>query len=178
VFIFLIKYIYNSSCIKTFWTIEKKIKWSDFVSTLFCLLHCFRSPVFQFCEPRSASFSQPWDQIYVQIAAFSTFDSTMFTVITALCYTFLESSSPITLGTTDPVIHHETYYELSLNTCLLFTVASTHTNRKTVRKALTPEAEQVKPKDTEIGVCWFSAKHAVLRKSKDWLARNQDNVSE
>jgi hypothetical protein len=37
--------------------------------------------------------------------------------------------------------------------------------------------EQVKPKDTEIGVCWFSAKHAVLRKSKDWLARNQDNVS-
>jgi hypothetical protein len=30
-----------------------------------------------------------------------------------------------------------------------------------------------------IGICWFSAKHAALRrKSKDWLARNQDNVSE
>jgi hypothetical protein len=29
------------------------------------------------------------------------------------------------------------------------------------------------------GICCFSAKHAVLRgKSKDWLARNQDNVSE
>jgi hypothetical protein len=30
-----------------------------------------------------------------------------------------------------------------------------------------------------ICICCFSAKHAVLkRKSKDWLARNQDNVSE
>ena len=34
----------------------------------------------------------------------------------------------------------------------------------------------VKPK---IGICCFSAKHAVLkRKSKDGLARNQDNVFE
>jgi hypothetical protein len=34
-------------------------------------------------------------------------------------------------------------------------------------------------KDYEIGICWFSAKHAALRrKSKDWLARNQNNVSE
>ena len=31
----------------------------------------------------------------------------------------------------------------------------------------------------EIGICCFSAKHAVLRsKSKDWLARNQNNVFE
>ena len=31
----------------------------------------------------------------------------------------------------------------------------------------------------EIGICCFSAKHATLiRKSKDWLARNQNNVSE
>jgi hypothetical protein len=31
----------------------------------------------------------------------------------------------------------------------------------------------------KIGISCFSAKHAVLRrKSKDWLARNQDNVSE
>ena len=30
-----------------------------------------------------------------------------------------------------------------------------------------------------IGICCFSAKHASLRrKSKDWLAGNQDNVSE
>jgi hypothetical protein len=30
-----------------------------------------------------------------------------------------------------------------------------------------------------IGICCFSAKHtAFRRKSKDWLARNQDNVSE
>ena len=34
-------------------------------------------------------------------------------------------------------------------------------------------------KDYEIGICCFSAKHAVLRrKSKDWLARKQNNVSE
>ena len=33
-------------------------------------------------------------------------------------------------------------------------------------------------KDYQIGICCFSTKHAVLRrKSKDWLARNQDNVS-
>jgi hypothetical protein len=34
-------------------------------------------------------------------------------------------------------------------------------------------------KDYEILICWFSAKHAALRrKSKDWLAQNQDGVSE
>jgi hypothetical protein len=34
-------------------------------------------------------------------------------------------------------------------------------------------------KDYKIGICCFSIKHATLRrKSKGWLARNQDNVSE
>jgi hypothetical protein len=34
-------------------------------------------------------------------------------------------------------------------------------------------------KDYAIGICFFSAKHAALRRrSKDWLARNQDSVSE
>jgi len=34
-------------------------------------------------------------------------------------------------------------------------------------------------KDHKIGICCFSAKHAALRrKSKDWLARYQNNVSE
>ena len=34
-------------------------------------------------------------------------------------------------------------------------------------------------KDYEIGICCFFAKHAALqRKSKDWLPRNQNNVSE
>ena len=34
-------------------------------------------------------------------------------------------------------------------------------------------------KDYKIGICCFSAKHAALRrKSKDWLARDQNNVSE
>ena len=34
-------------------------------------------------------------------------------------------------------------------------------------------------KDYKIGMCCFSPKHAALRrKSKDWLARNQNNVFE
>ena len=34
-------------------------------------------------------------------------------------------------------------------------------------------------KDYKIGICCFSAKHAALRrKSEDWLARNQNSVSE
>ena len=34
-------------------------------------------------------------------------------------------------------------------------------------------------KDYKIGICFFSAKHTALRrKSKDWLAQNQNNVSE
>ena len=34
-------------------------------------------------------------------------------------------------------------------------------------------------KDYKIGICCFFAKHEALRrKSKDWLARNQNNVSE
>jgi len=33
--------------------------------------------------------------------------------------------------------------------------------------------------DYKVGICYFSAKHATLRrKSKDWLAQNRDNVSE
>jgi hypothetical protein len=40
-----------------------------------------------------------------------------------------------------------------------------------------PRSDQTK--DNKIGICCFSAKHTALRKkSKDWLAQNQDNVSE
>ena len=40
------------------------------------------------------------------------------------------------------------------------------------------ESRSGQTKDNTIGICYFSAKHAALRrKSKDWLARNQDNVS-
>ena len=45
-----------------------------------------------------------------------------------------------------------------------------------VDRGLKPRSGQTK--DYKIGICCFSAKHALLRrKSKDWLARNQDNVS-
>ena len=40
-----------------------------------------------------------------------------------------------------------------------------------------PRSDQTK--DYSIGICYFSTKHVSLRgKSKDWLARNQANVSE
>ena len=46
-----------------------------------------------------------------------------------------------------------------------------------VDRGFEPRSGQTK--DYEIGICCFSAKHAALRrKSKDWLAQNQDNVSE
>jgi hypothetical protein len=41
------------------------------------------------------------------------------------------------------------------------------------------ESRSGQSNDYTIGICCFSAKHAALRrKSKDWLARNQKNVSE
>jgi len=47
----------------------------------------------------------------------------------------------------------------------------------TVDRGFEPRTGQTK--DYKIGICCFSAKHAALRrKIKDWLAQNQDNVSE
>ena len=41
------------------------------------------------------------------------------------------------------------------------------------------EPRRVKPQKYKIGMCCFSAKHTAGRgKIKDWLVRNQDNVSE
>ena len=41
------------------------------------------------------------------------------------------------------------------------------------------EPRSCQTKDYKIGICYFSAKDAALRqKSKDWLVRNQDDVSE
>ena len=41
------------------------------------------------------------------------------------------------------------------------------------------EPRSGKTKDYKIGICCFSAKHAALRRrSKYWLVRNQNNVSE
>ena len=41
------------------------------------------------------------------------------------------------------------------------------------------ESQSRQTRDYKIGICCFSAKHSALRrKSKDWLVRNQNNVSE
>jgi hypothetical protein len=46
-----------------------------------------------------------------------------------------------------------------------------------VDRGFEPRSGQTK--NYKIGICCFSAKHAALRrKDKDWLARNQNNVSE
>jgi len=46
-----------------------------------------------------------------------------------------------------------------------------------VDRGFEPRSGQTK--DYKIGMCCFSATHAALRrKSKDWLTRNQNNVSE
>ena len=46
-----------------------------------------------------------------------------------------------------------------------------------VDRGFEPRSGQTK--DYKIDICCFSAKHAALRrKSTDWLARNQNNVSE
>jgi hypothetical protein len=46
-----------------------------------------------------------------------------------------------------------------------------------VDRGFEPRSGQTK--DYKIGICCFSANHAALRrKNKDWLARNQNKVSE
>ena len=41
------------------------------------------------------------------------------------------------------------------------------------------EPNRIKPKTIKLGFSCFSAKHVALRrKSKDWMARNQNNVSQ
>ena len=46
-----------------------------------------------------------------------------------------------------------------------------------VDRGFEPRSDQTK--DYKIGICCFSAKHPLLRRtSKDWLAWNQINVSE
>jgi hypothetical protein len=46
-----------------------------------------------------------------------------------------------------------------------------------VNRGFDPRSGQTK--DYAIGICCFSAKHSALRsKSKDWLTRDQNNVSE
>jgi hypothetical protein len=46
-----------------------------------------------------------------------------------------------------------------------------------VDRGFEPRSGQTK--DYKIGICYFTAMYAALRrKSKDWVVRNQDNVSE
>ena len=44
-----------------------------------------------------------------------------------------------------------------------------------IDRGFEPQSRQIK--DCKIGICCFSAHAALRRKSKGWLARNQNNVS-
>jgi hypothetical protein len=71
----------------------------------------------------------------------------------------------------DNIIKYCTCRELHswLNVCVLASSA--------VDRGFEPRSGQTK--DYTIGICCLSAKHAALkRKSNNWLARNQDNMSE
>ena len=51
-------------------------------------------------------------------------------------------------------------------------------NFRGARAGCAPPGSAPETKDYAIGICCFSDKHAALkRKSKDWSARNQNNVS-
>jgi hypothetical protein len=66
---------------------------------------------------------------------------------------------------------HNTYNTNRIGGVMVSVLASS-----TVDRGFEPRSGQTK--DYIIGICCFSAKHAVLkRKSKDWLARNRNNVS-
>ena len=82
-------------------------------------------------------------------------------------------------------ILHRQYYKLTrVVICLPFNnpnrigcVMVSVLTSSAVDRGFEPRSDQAK--DFKIGICSFSAKHAVLkRKSKDWLARNQNKVSE
>jgi hypothetical protein len=63
------------------------------------------------------------------------------------------------------------YRENRLGGVIVNVLASSEVNRGF-------EFRSGKTKDYKIGMCCFTAKHAAVRRtSKDWLARNQDNVS-
>jgi hypothetical protein len=65
----------------------------------------------------------------------------------------------------------ESILEIKLE--IILTITEEHTRGY----GFEPRSDQTK--DYNIGMCCFSAKNAALRrKSKDWLARNQNNVSE
>jgi hypothetical protein len=71
-------------------------------------------------------------------------------------------------------------YVISMNSFYFYRIGGVKVSVLTssvVDSGFEPRSGQTK--DYKIGICCFSAKHTALRrKSKDWLARNQDNVSE
>jgi hypothetical protein len=68
---------------------------------------------------------------------------------------------------------HATSYNMNCINCVMVSMLAS----SAVDCGFEPRSGQTK--DYKIDICCFSGKHAALRrKSKDWLARNQDNVSE
>jgi hypothetical protein len=73
-------------------------------------------------------------------------------------------------------MYNNTYHScLTFNKCISGVKISVLAS-SAVDRGFEPGSGQTK--DFKIGICCFSAKHVALRrKSKDWIARNQNNVS-
>ena len=66
-------------------------------------------------------------------------------------------------------------FQYPLRNCIDRVIVSVFLS-SSVDRGFKPQSDQTK--EYKIGICCFSAKHgAIRRKSKNWLARNQDNVS-
>ena len=74
-------------------------------------------------------------------------------------------------STYKPDSQSDKYYVIRIGGVMISILASSVVDRGF-------EHRSGKPKEYKIDSCYFSAKHAALRrKSKDWLARTQNNVS-
>ena len=75
------------------------------------------------------------------------------------------------------ISHFNGYEFVMLQRVIIGVVMVSMLASSVVDRRFEPRSSQTK--DYKIGICCFSAKHTALkRKSKDWLARNQNNVSE
>jgi hypothetical protein len=73
--------------------------------------------------------------------------------------------------------HYIILYRNCIDGVIVSVLASSVLASSVLYRWFEPQLDQTK--DYRIGICYFSTKHPALRrKSKDWLAWNQNNMSE
>ena len=74
--------------------------------------------------------------------------------------------------------YHNIIYKTKKRKNNWYTIQQSHYYKATPPED-NPSSRSDQTKDYKTGICCFPAKHASLRsRSKDWMIRNQDNVSE